>query len=116
MRILPIYNASNGGWVYKGEDGEFVVEADTVLVGPEPKPWMTKIAMVELGICTAKEAIAEVVHEYHIKTSATSTKDRLDNYKIPPELFEQAKDPVRYPDDAKFLAEMFEIIYFNRGE
>lgn len=118
MKLCPIYDSSKGGWTYKAEDGwETLVEADTALIGPEVKPWMTKIAMAELGICTTKEAIAEVIHEYHIKTSPKPVNtDRLDNYNIPPELFKRAKDPVKNPDDAKVLAELFEIIYFNRGE
>jgi hypothetical protein len=113
MRILPVYNASKGGWVYKDEGEEVIVKADTVLIGSESKPWMAKIAMVELGICTAREAIAEVVHEYHIKTSSPSTEGRvngLSNYNIPPELISRGKEPVQYPEDAKVCAELLEQI------
>ena len=102
MQILPIYNASKGGFVFS--DGD-IVKADTLLIGEISQAWMHKIAMVSKGLCTAEVAIKEVIaYIYHNNLTPT--------IKIPPELFIEGLQPDKYPETSKMLITMF-MDYLN---
>ncbi len=97
MEVLPIYNASKGGFCFP--DGD-VVQADTTFIGNHNELWMHKIDMVSKGLCTAEEAIKEVIaYIYHNNLTPTM--------KIPPELFIEGLQPDKYPETSKMLITMF---------
>ncbi len=105
MQILPIYNASEGGFVFS--DGD-IVKADTLLIGEISQAWMHKIAMVSKGLCTADEAIREVIaYIYHNNLTPRSNNNLTPTMKIPPELFMEGLQPEKYPETSKMLTTMF---------
>lgn len=113
MKSMSVWNREKG--IFTSPDGR-VVAADSHVIGEVADPWMHIVAGVEAGVYTASDAIKEVVGFIYRKEFNASPVYIHTKCDIPPELFERAKDPVKNPDEAKMLAELFETIYFNRGE